>query len=301
MELDAVVGPLLSFPCIFQVVPDKIVAFEQVMLQDFDAIILPLRCPETFASSTFVEIVESMGGAVPRMVYMIDFGEVTDHRKSDFFLRLTPDGSIPLHELIRVVNNAVLPSRVVEIEEVVVPTVYAVDAEEIERPVGLQQPIHAALPCEPVSPSKRSSCKRKRDRACASRNHENASSRVRQGPEQDPHMLAYMQYWQAVHAHQQWQAQQHAHEQRVSKSSRRRTTAAGHTKPPQATDPSLEADGDSSSHATTVESVMMVTGSSDAEAEADFDADADAGVDFACFEGFEDMYGLLMDDAGQLH
>jgi hypothetical protein len=271
MELNTVVNPLLPFPCTFQVATDKIIAFEQVTMQDFDAIFLPLKCSESFSTSTFVEIVQAMGGRVPKMFYMVAHDDVVDARRESSIVRLTPDASIPLNDLVRAITSAVMP-----LDDDVLPIIAA---ENLPQPVHVSVPAYMSAPVS-VAAQHRASAKRKRARAHGVQDHHAYPASRDLDPQQQ--MAAYHHYLQAMHMHQQWLAQSYApttssgRDRRTSKSPRHKHT------PSEVTSESIEGFLDDGHN---VDAPAVVTASSDAD---------DA---FECsLEGFDDMYSFLMDE-----
>jgi hypothetical protein len=218
--LESVMGPLMPFPCSIQVVPDKIVAFEQVLMQDYSVIVLPFRCTDIFTNSNFSKVLESAGGKAPKFIYMVENDDdISRCPVAGSVLRLSPDSSIPVHALVHLLTIAIVPQEVTEVAEAIVPICF--EAASTTLPVSVQQPIQAALPCGSHSPAKRSSSKRKRDRKCAdqgagdttsrhSRDAEGSSMKRKHTERRESHAGEYMQYWNTVHAHQQLLVQQYA-------------------------------------------------------------------------------------------
>jgi hypothetical protein len=218
--LESVMGPLMPFPCSIQVVPDKIVAFEQVLMQDYSVIVLPFRCTDIFTNSNFSKVLESAGGKAPKFIYMVENDDYISRCPiAGSVLRLSPDSSIPVHALVHLLTIAIVPREVIEVAEAIVPIFF--EAASTSLPVPFQQPIQAAMPCESPSPAKRGSCKRKRNRECAAqgagditsrqpRTAESSSGKKRHTERRESHTGEYMQYWNTVHAQQQLLAHQYA-------------------------------------------------------------------------------------------
>lgn len=278
MELNTVVNPLLSFPCTFQVATDKIIAFEQVTMQDFDAIFLPLKCSESFSTSTFVEIVQAMGGRVPKMFYLVAHDDVVDAKRASSIVRLTPDASIPLNDLVRAITSAVMP-----LDDDVLPLIAA---ENLPQPAHVSVPAYMTAPVAPASVASqhRTSGKRKRARAHGVQDHHAYPAPHDLDPQQQ--MAAYHHYVQAMHMHQQWLAQSYAsttcsgRDRRTSKSPRHKHTLS------EVTSESIEGFLDDGHN---VGAPLATASSEDDDA---FDC---------CLEGFDDMYSFLMDETAVEH
>ena len=111
-QLTSVVGPMLSFPTAFQVVPDNIVAQEHILMKDYDVLVLPLDCTQTIPTQVFLLILQSfINIRIPNIIFMATHDEEISHEdlKTKSILRLTSNGSIPLDELVCKITSAVNP------------------------------------------------------------------------------------------------------------------------------------------------------------------------------------------------
>jgi hypothetical protein len=109
IAINSAMSRILPFPCMFQIVADKIAAFDQAMLQPYQVIILPLRSAETFSNSSFLEYIKSVDSqGAPEVIYLVEAGdEGDDVDDSKRLLHLTADSSIPMHELAQVLASIV--------------------------------------------------------------------------------------------------------------------------------------------------------------------------------------------------
>lgn len=285
-ELEASVGPLLSFPCVFQVVPDKLVAYEQATMQEYDAIFLLSKCTETFPTPVFVEVINAIGGKTPTMIYMVDHKESVDHyvRRDCPYLRLTSEGSMILHDLARIITNVAFPAQ----KEVLVEPV--VTEEPSARPETLPRVPEASLPVVAEEGTHRSSSgkkKRKHTRKEDSAPSYAAGLPAPYGFSMDfpENAAAYYQYMHSMTMHHQWLAQ--AQQQPLPPSQ-----PIHNTKKARRQHALSEVTCESSDNENKW-AVPVVTSSSDADGE----GDAARDLFDCCLDGFEDMYAFLLDDA----
>lgn len=316
--LDAVVNPLLDFPCVFQVVPDKIVAFEHITMHDYDAIILPLRSSETFATSTFVEIVGSIGGSVPTIIYMIEHDDVVEGMNIDEIVRLTPESAIPLPDLVHAISAVLAPNHT-NVVSVTIPETQAgvfLSAEMITSGSSgnvAQQQLPAAVPVHSMNStnnkidnaaSKRQKRKRQPDQNSNSRNMhvsgyhpplfaestgcwDSAGTTLTQSAAATAAAMQYQQmmmhqHWMVHHHHKQQQEQQQNVPYDAYSAYYNSDTSSETSESCEAT-----ATGNDASSSAYIGSAVLLNTCSSSDLE---------GGDFDCsLDGFDDMYGLLME------
>jgi hypothetical protein len=213
IAINSAMSRILPFPCMFQIVTDKIAAFDQAMLQPYQVIILPLRSTETFSNSSFLEYMKSVDlQGAPEVIYLTEVDDDGDDDDSKRLLRLSVDSSIPVHEL------AQLLASIVHAPSAHFPAAHASSDSGDMEDTGYTTDIHSAIPVIPVArvPSRSTngrahSAKRKITFAeAAPVPSEAPAPRVRAAaqPAYDPAIAAvYHQHWLAAHAHHHWFAQ----------------------------------------------------------------------------------------------
>ena len=101
---------MIDFPCIFQVVPDNIVAQELLLMHEYNILILPINCSDTIPTKTFIHILQLLHGInMPKLIFMEQYNNINNnnHKENhkhtaikENILHLNENGSIPLHELV---------------------------------------------------------------------------------------------------------------------------------------------------------------------------------------------------------
>jgi hypothetical protein len=107
IAINEAMSRILPFPCMFQIVADKISAFDQAMMQPYQVIILPLRCTESFGNACFLEYIARVDDqSAPEVIYLASADDGNED-ESKRLLHLTEDSSIPVQELAQLLSSIV--------------------------------------------------------------------------------------------------------------------------------------------------------------------------------------------------
>jgi hypothetical protein len=225
IAINSAMRSILPFPCMFQIVADKLVAFDQAMMQPYQVIILPLRCSESFSNASFLEFLARTDRdiAPAEVIYLVAAEDEGDGDESKMLLRLTADSSIPVHDLAQllssIVNTTILPVAQVSAQA------HSVETEDVQY--YQEDSSHAAIPVRhPSTGASASNPQRPKRRLTvaeavpvqapvsapsAPQRRASAHSQMlpHAGAAHTPAVAAaYQQYWLSAQAHHHWLLQQ---------------------------------------------------------------------------------------------
>lgn len=104
-KLTETLGPMLPFPCVFQVAQDNICAFEFTRLQHYDAIVQISSSEQAFPMTAFIRVLEQVDNYSPPFIVFHEHDSSTDALgiSNTVLLPLAKDGELPVLEFCQAI------------------------------------------------------------------------------------------------------------------------------------------------------------------------------------------------------